>query len=140
MKWASKKKMKNKTISIPEDMFERLGKELNASALITRLLLEHYRLSQPDKDLIEQLTLEEQEILEKAKSLQEKKQRIIEKLESEGRLAKDQEEREILDWEQERKRALTRAAFRREFELLSDKERRSFKDFDDFFERKIVSK
>jgi len=50
--------MKNKTISLPDDIFNKLHEEENASALISQLLKEHYSLKNFRQMSREELDLE----------------------------------------------------------------------------------
>lgn len=127
--------MRNKTISVQEEIWDKLKEEDNASFLINKLLRAHYLTNSNSK---EDLINKEKRIIDELQSFNEEKKLELNKVELEVKkiesieLTKEQkEEKEKLKQEekeiyvqsiaiQELKRELTREELKEYFELMRD--------------------
>ena len=108
--------MPSKMMYFNDVIYAKLIEEVNASALVSRLLREHWDSAILGSNDIAKLTDMEVSLLAQAKEIQAKKNAILGQAEAQEQLKGKREEAEMKQWEEESEMYMERAKRRKAFD------------------------
>ena len=129
--------MAQRYIYLSDELNNKLREEANASALISRLLIEHYQIKQPGHTKLQTFS----DIVKmKSEELELAKKKLIEAdgTEQEKRANEEEKQRKELEaWDEEKEISKRRIALRARYEKETPREKQSRDGWEEFYEKSL---